>query len=319
MEAEVSVAETAEERAISRRVGCMFLTTAATLAATVSYNPYVQTLVSVTPMLSGCDAESETEEGAEEGETCSLCFAAGTPVHTNHGDVPIEKVHVGEEVEARDSATGREEYEPVTSLVPGHPDRLVEVRVAGERQPLRASVGHPFWVERDDATAGTWIAAGQLRLGDRLLTMKGEWRAITAITPVTGEVTVYNFTVAKDHDYFVGETGFLVHNESCPICRVGRWMSPQELELMQAEGRVQESFSEGVTSVTVPPNPTAWNAAGAGGGSVFAEFDVPSGSVMNISPNGWGKIYGPNSIFGPKLGITEMPPATNIKVPCLDE
>ena len=220
MEAEVSVAETAEERAISRRVGCMFLTTAATLAATVSYNPYVQTLVSVTPMLSGCDAESETEEGAEEGETCSLCFAAGTPVHTNHGDVPIEKVHVGEEVEARDSATGREEYEPVTSLVPGHPDRLVEVRVAGERQPLRASVGHPFWVERDDATAGTWIAAGQLRLGDRLLTMKGEWRAITAITPVTGEVTVYNFTVAKDHDYFVGQTGFLVHNEEGCGCKI---------------------------------------------------------------------------------------------------
>jgi hypothetical protein len=94
-------------------------------------------------------------------------------------------------------------------------------------------------------------------------------------------------------------------------------MSPQELKLMQAEGRVQESLLNGVTSVSVPPNPTAWNAAGEG--SVFAEFDVPSSAVRNISPNGWGKIYGPNSIFGPKLGITEMPPATNIKVPCLDE
>jgi hypothetical protein len=26
----------------------------------------------------------------------------------------------------------------------------------------------------------------------------------------------------------------------------------------------------------------------------------------------WGKIWGPNSIWGPKLGITEMPTATNI-------
>jgi len=218
LDAEVSVAETAAVREYERTLGCIYLTAASTLAASVSYNPYVQTLVSLTPVFAGCGAESEEESESVVPGTCPMCFAAGTPVHTNQGDVPIEKIRVGEEVEARDSATGREEYKPVTALVPGHPGRLVEIRVAGERQPLRASVGHPFWVERDDATAGTWIAAGQLRLGDRLLTMKGEWRAITAITPVTGEVTVYNFTVAKDHDYFVGETGFLVHNANCEPC-----------------------------------------------------------------------------------------------------
>jgi hypothetical protein len=35
---------------------------------------------------------------------------------------------------------------------------------------------------------------------------------VVSITPVEGQETVYNFTVDKDHDYFVGETGFLVHN-----------------------------------------------------------------------------------------------------------
>ena len=42
-------------------------------------------------------------------------------------------------------------------------------------------------------------------------------------TPLLGQETVYNFTVDKNHDYFVGETGFLVHNAGgCGPCRSGR-------------------------------------------------------------------------------------------------
>jgi hypothetical protein len=44
----------------------------------------------------------------------------------------------------------------------------------------------------------------------------GRWVAIQSVTPIQGLAVVYNFTVDKDHDYFVGETGFLVHNaEPC--------------------------------------------------------------------------------------------------------
>jgi hypothetical protein len=49
-------------------------------------------------------------------------------------------------------------------------------------------------------------------VGDQLQTLQGNWRRVVAITPLPGQETVYNFTVAKDHDYFVGETGLLVHN-----------------------------------------------------------------------------------------------------------
>jgi hypothetical protein len=51
-----------------------------------------------------------------------------------------------------------------------------------------------------------------MRVGDQLQTLQGNWRRVVAITPLPGQETVYNFTVDKDHDYFVGETGFLVHN-----------------------------------------------------------------------------------------------------------
>jgi hypothetical protein len=90
--------------------------------------------------------------------------------------------------------------------------------------------------------------------------------------------------------------------------RVGRWMSQAEHDAMVAARRVQESTSlRGVTSVTSPPNAATW--ARQTEGTIFTEFDVPS-SVLR---GGGSKIYGPNSIFGPKLNITEMPPALNIQ------
>jgi hypothetical protein len=96
-------------------------------------------------------------------------------------------------------------------------------------------------------------------------------------------------------------------NEGGGVTRVGRWMSQAENDAMVAAGRMQESTSlRGVTSVTSPPNAATW--ARQTEGTIFTEFNVPS----EVLRGGGSKIYGPNSIFGPKLGITEMPPATNI-------
>ena len=49
-------------------------------------------------------------------------------------------------------------------------------------------------------------------------------------------------------------------------------MSEAELDGVQATGRVQQSFNNGVTSVTLPPNPAAYTNAQAG--DVFVQFDV---------------------------------------------
>jgi RHS repeat-associated protein len=148
-------------------------------------------------------------EAGAGAETC--CFAPGTPVRTRHRVVPIEKITVGDEVLSRNAQAGKLEYKRVTALTPPHLNKLLEMRIAGEAQPLHPSIDHPFWARHADAKDGAWVEAARMQAGDLLLTAKGRWVKVLSVTPF-GEGTVYNFTVEKDHDYFVGATGFLVHN-----------------------------------------------------------------------------------------------------------
>jgi len=173
-------------------------------------------IASVAGDIETCSAQAQVEEksGPSIPGTCPLCFAAGTPVHTNHGEVPIEKIAEGDEVESRNVETGTVEIERVTELIPPHKGILLEMRIEGERAPLRPSLAHPFWVKRGDSEPD-WIPADHMRIGDLVQSLQGAWRRVVSITPVEGQETVYNFTVANDHDYFVGETGFLVHNKNC--------------------------------------------------------------------------------------------------------
>jgi RHS repeat-associated protein len=97
-----------------------------------------------------------------------------------------------------------------------------------------------------------------------------------------------------------------------PTVRVGRWMSKTELEQMRNDQRMVESTNNGISGVTVPPNPDAYKDVKPG--EVFVEFDLPEDALQGYTENnGWAKVWGPSSIFAEKVGITEMPPATNIE------
>jgi hypothetical protein len=58
-----------------------------------------------------------------------------------------------------------------------------------------------------------WIEVKDLKVGDRVLLSDGKEVAISGIRSYNVEATkVYNFEVADNHTYFVGEDGVLVHN-----------------------------------------------------------------------------------------------------------
>jgi len=144
------------------------------------------------------------------GDMCDLCFPAGTLVHTKRGPVSIEKIKVGDEVLSR-VASGKLEYKRVIALTQPHPDELLEVQVEGEQQPLRPTTKHPFWIKRG-AQDGSWLPAGQIQVGDRVLRANGQWRPVIAVNALEGEQIVYNLEVDENHDFFVGQHEFLVHN-----------------------------------------------------------------------------------------------------------
>ncbi|MGA3080561.1 MAG: RHS repeat-associated core domain-containing protein [Terracidiphilus sp.] len=172
-------------------------------------------IISITLQFASCEATGKFTEGEGQPVACSLCFAAGTPVHTDHGNVPVEKIEVGDRVFSRNQQTGKTELRPVTALTPPHRDRLLELRIEGEPTPLRPSTSHPFWAKRRAADPGHWIVAANLVAGELLETLDGRWAAIESVIPVEKPETVYNFTVDENHDYFVGEEGVPRSVESC--------------------------------------------------------------------------------------------------------
>lgn len=84
---------------------------------------------------------------------------------------------------------------------------LLELRIGSEL--LVTTPDHPF------AGAKGWTKAGDLKVGDRLQTAKGD-AIVTATRLLKAPPTpVYNLTVGTTHSYFAGRDAFLVHNVDC--------------------------------------------------------------------------------------------------------
>ena len=84
---------------------------------------------------------------------------------------------------------------------------------------------------------------------------------------------------------------------------------------MAATGSVPESTS-GTTHVLLPAGQEAFQAQAAPG-SLYAEFEVPAGSLQPTQ-QGWAKILGPHTLEARLAAakgrpIPQMPPARNVR------
>ncbi len=146
--------------------------------------------------------------------------------------------------------------EPCPEIQPG-PGRLVtgtfqhtagivlDLKVGSESKPIGVTPTHPFWsVSRQD-----WVAAGDLRIGERLETMDGT-TVVESIVRRPEPETVYNIEVEGDHVYRVGESGVLVHNASAPANPCDGSLSPGEET--RSTTTVQEVFQNTQQDKSVP-------------------------------------------------------------------
>ncbi|HLJ56358.1 MAG TPA: polymorphic toxin-type HINT domain-containing protein, partial [Chthonomonadaceae bacterium] len=156
------------------------------------------------------------------------CFVAGTPVQTIvRGEdgrfhllvKPIEKVHQGNLVLARDEKTGRTQVRRVLRTTVRHVDKVLAVALADAKthkvvERITATREHPFYVRGKGFTPAGGLAVGNAivtRAGPRLVVQSVTWRRRAE------GYTVHNFVVEDDHSYFVGTHGggAWVHNPPC--------------------------------------------------------------------------------------------------------
>lgn len=88
---------------------------------------------------------------------------------------------------------------------------VLDLKLESEAEPIGVTYSHPF----RSADRKDWIAAGELKVGERVETRTGTTKVIS-IKKRPGQVPVYNLEVHKQHTYFVGKSGAWVHN-SCLI------------------------------------------------------------------------------------------------------
>ena len=138
-----------------------------------------------------------------------LCFAAGTVILINEGRKAIEDIVVGDYVWAWDEETGEKSLRRVTETYVNQTSELVHVFVGGEE--IVTTPTHPFY-----SPVKGWTEAAQLRAGDILVLVNGEYVVVEKVQHeiLESPINVYNFQVAGDHTYYVSDIGVLTHN-SC--------------------------------------------------------------------------------------------------------
>ena len=139
------------------------------------------------------------------------CFGAGTPVRTIEGVRPIESLKVGDLVLTQSTDSGALGYRPILVVHHNPPSATFRIRVGGES--IVSSHFHRFWV----AGKG-WVMARELRAGDPVRTLGG----VEPVEAVEADKVqlVYNLDVAEDADFFAGNVGALVHDNTLPDPRL---------------------------------------------------------------------------------------------------
>ena len=146
-------------------------------------------------------------EAIDEAGLKGACFVAGTLIVATTGLVPIEAIAAGDMVQSFNSETQEVSQKEVEETFVRECSELVHIFVGDET--ITTTPEHPFYVPQKG-----FVKAIKLRAGDQLYTVNGEYVVVEQIQHeiLESPVKVYNFRVADNHTYFVGEYGVGVHN-----------------------------------------------------------------------------------------------------------
>ena len=119
--------------------------------------------------------------------------------------VNVEDIQPGDRVLSQDVASGALAYQLVLQCTERPPSELLQITLAGTT--IDTTKGHPFWVN-----GVGWRMAKRLEVGQYLHSVHGIQR-VDGIED-GGTAAAHNLVVAGFNNYFVGDAGVLVHDNT---------------------------------------------------------------------------------------------------------
>jgi hypothetical protein len=135
------------------------------------------------------------------------CLAAGSPIWTDRGYVPVEKVQVGDLVLSQHPKTGELTYKPVLKTTVRPETEIVTAELDGSK--ILCTKGHTFWVPGQG-----WQKIRELPPGGLFHTANGVARL--KYLDHAKPAPTYNLVVADFHTYFAGKEMLLSHDVTFP-------------------------------------------------------------------------------------------------------
>jgi hypothetical protein len=131
-------------------------------------------------------------------------FGAGTTIALGDGKASIESLTAGMRVLSRDTALFGDSMQRISETVTRTAPEFYLLRT--ERGELRLTGEHRLWVQGHG-----WAKTKDIELGAAVATATGD-TLVLAKEHVTRPIDVFNFTVEKNANYFVGEEQIWSHN-----------------------------------------------------------------------------------------------------------
>ena len=141
---------------------------------------------------------------AAKGAT-TVCFPAGTKVHTQWGLADIEKLEVGVPVLTYNEETGEQEYKEVKKVMRRMTRRMCAMELSNGTT-LEVTPEHRFF------SNGEWTPIEELNVNDTLQLKDNSIVVIENKIIFPTFVEVYNLEIEDNENYYVTEEGVLVHN-----------------------------------------------------------------------------------------------------------
>ena len=164
---------------------------------------------SIRAKLTYSDGSTAYTDDYVSGGGAVACFTKDTQVETENGFKSISKIEVGDKVYSYNFETEEIELKEVDKVVKHEIKEITNIYT--DNEILETTWSHPFYVVlKGSRLAKDLKVKDQLRMKNNMLTKIN----MIAISELKNKRMVYEIRVKDNHNYFVGNTGVLVFNET---------------------------------------------------------------------------------------------------------